>query len=155
MDLAYLFILYVFSKYGISSHNTSNRGSEFVSIFFCLLGTALDMWLHFTLLQITTLKIIDKLNTWTRLLSNIYMYIVIISKTTSMNFCCLWSFLTTMLLVLLLVFFHSSLIRNIIQISPFNISIYSECNIVFSQVYNFTIDLNELQSTIKAEITMA
>ena len=36
-----------------------------------------------------------------------------------------------------------------------NISIYSECNIVFSQVYNFTIDLNELQSTIKAEITMA
>ena len=48
-DLAYLFILYMFSKYGISFHVTSDRGLEFVSNFFCFLGTALDMWLHFTL----------------------------------------------------------------------------------------------------------
>jgi len=32
----------------VPSHITSNRGSEFVSNFFCSLGTALDMWLHFT-----------------------------------------------------------------------------------------------------------
>jgi len=48
-DLAYLFILYMFSKYGISFYVTSDRGLEFVSNFFCFLGTALDMWLHFTL----------------------------------------------------------------------------------------------------------
>ena len=47
-DLARLFVLYVFSKHGIPSHVTSDRGLEFVSNFFQSLGTALDMWLHFT-----------------------------------------------------------------------------------------------------------
>jgi len=49
IDLAHLFVLHVFSKYGIPSHVTSNRGSEFVLNFFWSLGTALDMRLHFTL----------------------------------------------------------------------------------------------------------
>jgi len=48
-DLVHLFILYMFSKHSISFYVTSDRGSEFVSNFFCFLGTALDMWLHFTL----------------------------------------------------------------------------------------------------------
>ncbi len=48
MDLVYLFILHIFSKHGISFHITSDRGSEFVSNFFCSLGTALDMWLYLT-----------------------------------------------------------------------------------------------------------
>jgi len=48
MDLAYLFILHMFSKYSIPSHVTSDRGSEFVSSFFQSLGIALNMWLHFT-----------------------------------------------------------------------------------------------------------
>ena len=47
-DLAQLFVLHVFSKHGIPSHVTSDRGSEFVSHFFQSLGTALDMKLHFT-----------------------------------------------------------------------------------------------------------
>jgi len=47
-DLAHLFILHVFSKHGVPSHVTSNRGSEFVSNFFRSLGIALNMWLHFT-----------------------------------------------------------------------------------------------------------
>ena len=34
VDLAHLFVLYVFSKHGIPSHVTSNRGLEFVSNFF-------------------------------------------------------------------------------------------------------------------------
>ena len=34
VDLARLFILHVFSKHGVPSHITSNRGSEFVSNFF-------------------------------------------------------------------------------------------------------------------------
>jgi len=48
VDLACLFVLHVFSKHSVPSHVTSNRGSEFVSNFFQSLGTALDMWLHFT-----------------------------------------------------------------------------------------------------------
>ena len=48
VDLARLFVLHMFSKHGISSHVTSDRGSEFVSNFFQSLGTALDIWLHFT-----------------------------------------------------------------------------------------------------------
>ena len=47
-NLAYLFFLHVFSKHSIPSHVISNRDSEFVSNFFRSLGTALDMWLHFT-----------------------------------------------------------------------------------------------------------
>jgi len=47
-DLARLFVLHVFSKHGIPSHVTSDRGLEFVSNFFQSLGTALDMRLHFT-----------------------------------------------------------------------------------------------------------
>ena len=47
-QLAKLFVLHVFSKHGIPSHVTSDRGSEFVSAFFRTLGKALDMNLHFT-----------------------------------------------------------------------------------------------------------
>ena len=47
-DLARLFVLHVFSKHSVPSHVTSNRGSEFMSNFFQSLGTALNMWLHFT-----------------------------------------------------------------------------------------------------------
>ena len=46
--LAKLFMLHVFSKHGVPSHVTSDRGTEFVSSFFRSLGTALDMKLHFT-----------------------------------------------------------------------------------------------------------
>ena len=48
LELAKLFLLYVFSKHGVPSHITSNRGSEFVFHFFRSLGKALDIHLHFT-----------------------------------------------------------------------------------------------------------
>jgi len=48
MNLAYLFVLYMFSKYSVPSHVISNKGLEFVSDFFHSLSTALNMWLHFT-----------------------------------------------------------------------------------------------------------
>ena len=47
-ELAELFLLHVFSKHGVPTHVTSDRGSEFVSHFFRSLGKALDMRLHFT-----------------------------------------------------------------------------------------------------------
>jgi len=43
-----LFVLHVFSKHNVSFHVTFDKGSEFVSNFFCSLGTALNMQLHFT-----------------------------------------------------------------------------------------------------------
>ena len=46
--LVKLFVLHVFSKHGVPSHVTSNRGTEFVSSFFRTLSKALDMKLHFT-----------------------------------------------------------------------------------------------------------
>jgi hypothetical protein len=47
-QLAELFVIYVFSKHGVPSDFTSDRGSEFVSHFFRSLSTTLDMNLHFT-----------------------------------------------------------------------------------------------------------
>ena len=48
-ELAQLFLLHVFFKHGIPAHVTSDHSTEFVSHFFCSLGKALDMKLHFTL----------------------------------------------------------------------------------------------------------
>ena len=48
VELARLFMIHVFSKHGVPSHVMSDHSSEFVSHFFCSLGTALDMRLHFT-----------------------------------------------------------------------------------------------------------
>jgi hypothetical protein len=48
VQLSRLFVMHVFSKHGVPSHVTSDRGSEFVSHFFRSLGDALDMKLHFT-----------------------------------------------------------------------------------------------------------
>jgi len=36
-----------------------------------------------------------------------------------------------------------------------NITVHSKCNIISSQAYNFAINLDELQSTLKAEISVA
>src|SRR6204780_654758 len=47
-QLAELFVLHVFSKHGVPSHTTSDRGPEFVSHFFRSLGKVLDINLHFT-----------------------------------------------------------------------------------------------------------
>ena len=63
-DLAKLFVLHVFSKNGVPSHVTSDRGSEFISHFFKSLGKALDMKLHFT--SGYHPKAMDKLNVSTK-----------------------------------------------------------------------------------------
>ncbi len=46
-ELAWLFVIYVFSKHGVPNHITSDHGSEFVSQFMCALAKAFDMELHF------------------------------------------------------------------------------------------------------------
>ena len=59
-DLTRLFIFHVFSKHGVPSHITSDRGLEFVSNFFCSLDTALNMWLHFTS-ELSRLSMVDSI----------------------------------------------------------------------------------------------
>jgi len=48
MELAHLFVVHIFSKHKVLSHIISDYGSEFISHFFCSLGTVLDIRLHFT-----------------------------------------------------------------------------------------------------------
>ncbi len=47
-QVAWLFLIHVFSKHRVPVHITSDRGSEFISHFFCSLGKLLQMRLHFT-----------------------------------------------------------------------------------------------------------
>ena len=92
----------------------------------------------------------DKLNTRIRLSSNTSVYIVTTSKTTSLN-----SYLSE--------FAYNNALSTTTGVSPFfankgyylNITVYPKHDIAFSQAHNFVIDLNELQSTLKAEISMA
>src|SRR5258708_24779937 len=48
-QVAWLFLIHIFSKHGVPAHITLDRGSEFVSHFFHSLGKLLQMRLHFTL----------------------------------------------------------------------------------------------------------
>ena len=138
VDLACLFILHVFSKYGIPSHVTSNRGSEFVSNFFQSLGIALDMQLHFTsgyhpegdgqtkhmnqtLEQYLCVYCNYQQDNWSKLLSLIeFAYNNALSATTS-----IFSFFANK-------GYH------------LNITVHPKYNIVFSRAHDFAIDLNEL-----------
>ena len=59
-------------------------------------------------------------------------------------------------------FAYNNALSAITGVSPFftnkeyylNITVHPEHDIAFSQAYNFVIDHNELQSTLKAEITV-
>jgi len=66
-------------------------------------------------------------------------------------------------LLSLVEFAYNNALSTTTGISPFfankgyhlNITVYPECNIASFQAHDFTIDLNELQSTLKAEISTA
>jgi len=148
-DLACLFVLHVFSKHGVPSHVTSDRDLEFVSNFFQSLGTALDMCLHFTSgyhpegdgqTECTnqTLK----------------QYLCVYCNYQQDN----WSELLP-----LAEFAYNNALSVTTSVSPFftnkgyhlNITVHPEYDIASSQACDFAIDFNELQSTLKAEISMA
>ena len=148
-DLACLFILHVFFKHSVPSHVTFNRGSEFVSNFFCSLGTALDMWLHFTsgyhpegdgqtertnqtLEQYLCAYCNYQQDNWSELLSLMeFAYNNALSATTG-------------------VFLFFAIKRY----HP-NITVHPKHDIASSRTCDFAIDLDELQSTLKAKISMA
>ena len=149
VDLARLFVLHVFSKHGIPSHVTSDRGSEFVSNFFRSLGTALDMWLHFTsgyhpegdrqtecmnqtLKQYLCVYCNYQQDNWSKLLSLAeFAYNNAPSATTSV----------------------SSFFAN--KGYHLNITVHPKRDIASSRAHDFAVDLDELQNTLKAEISTA
>ena len=148
-DLARLFILHVFSKHGVPSHVISDKDSEFVSNFFWFLGIALDMQLHFTsgyhpesdkqtecmnqmLEQYLCIYYNYQQDNWSKLLPLMeFAYNNTPSATTGV-----------------FLFFANK------RYYP-NITVYPKYNIASSWACNFAIDLDELQSTLKAKISAA
>jgi len=59
VQLAKLFVLYIFSKHGIPSYVTSNCGSKFVFHFFCGFSKALNMNLHFMTTPVSSTLILS------------------------------------------------------------------------------------------------
>jgi len=148
-DLACLFVLHVFSKHSVPSHVTSDRGSEFVSNFFRSLGTALDMCLHFTS------GYHPKGDGQTeRMNQTLEQYLCVYCNYQQDN----WSKLLS-----LMEFAYNNAPSATISVSPFfankeyhpNITVHPEHDIASFRAHNFAVDLNELQSTLKAEISMA
>jgi len=142
-DLACLFILHVFSKHGIPSHVTSDRGSEFVSNFFRSLGTALDMQLHFTsgyhFEGDRQTKCMNR---------TLKQYLHAYCNYQQDN----WSKLLP-----LAEFAYNNALNATTGVSPFfankgyhlNITVYPKRNIASSRACDFAVDLDELQSTLK------
>ncbi len=93
----------------------------------------------------------DKLNVQIRHLSNTSVYIVTTSKITGPNS------------YPLVEFAYNNAPSATTGVSPFftnkgyhpNITVHPEHDIASSRARNFAVDLNELQSTLKAEISMA
>jgi len=148
-DLAYLFVLHVFSKHGVPSYITSDRGLEFVSNFFRSLGTALDMWLHFTSGYHPEGDGQTKHTNQT-----LEQYLCVYCNYQQDN----WSELLP-----LAEFAYNNTPSTTTGVSPFfvnkgyylNITVHPKHDIASSQAHNFAVDLDELQNTLKAEISMA
>jgi len=148
-ELACLFVIHVFSKYGVPSHVTSDRSSEFVSHFFCSLGTALDMRLHFT--SGYHLEANGQAE-WTN--QTLEQYLCVYCNYQQDN----WSELLP-----LAEFAYNNAPSATTSVSPFfankgyhpNLSVYPERDIASSRVRDFVVDLDELQSTLKEEIAKA
>jgi len=143
-----LFVLHVFSKDGIPSHVTSNRGSEFVSNFFHSLDTVLDMWLHFTL------GYHPEGDGQTKCMNQTLEQYHVYCNYQQDN----WSKLLP-----LIEFAYNNAPSATTSVSPFfankryhpNITVYPEHDIASFQAHNFAVDLKELQSTLKARISIA
>jgi len=137
-DLARLFVLHVFSKHGVPSHVTSDRGSEFVSNFFQSLGTTLDMQLHFT----SGYHPEDDGQT-ERTNQTLEQYLHVYCNYQQDN----WSELLP-----LMEFAYNNAPSATTGVSPFfankgyhpNITVHPECDIASSRARDFAIDLNEL-----------
>jgi len=149
VDLAHLFILYIFSKHSVPFYVTSDRSLEFVSNFFWSLGTALNIWLHFTSGYHPKGG-----NQTEHTNQTLKQYLHVYCNYQQDN----WSKLLP-----LTEFAYNNALSATTSVSPFftnkgyhpNITVHPKHDIASSQAHNFAIDLNELQSTLKAEISAA
>ena len=148
-DLAHLFVLHVFSKHGIPSHVTSDKSLEFVSNFFQSLGIALNMQLHFTS------DYHPEGDGQTKCMNQtLKQYLHVYCNYQQDN----WSEL-----LLFAEFAYSNALSATTGVFPFfsnkgyhpNITVHPKYDIASSRAHNFAVDLDELQSTLKAEISMA
>ena len=148
-DLACLFVLHVFSKHSVPSYVTSNRGSEFVSNFFRSLGTALNIWLHFTSGYHPKG---DRQTEYTNQTLKQYLHVYCNYQQDN------WSKLLP-----LAEFAYNNALSATTGVFPFfankgyhpNITVHPKCDIASSRAHDFAVDLDELQSTLKAEISVA
>ena len=139
----------MFSKHSIPFYVTFNRDSEFVLNFFYSLNTALDMWLHFTLGYHPEGDRQTKCTNQT-----LEQYLYIYYKYQQDN----WS-----KLLLLTEFAYNNAPSATTGVFPFftnkgyhpNITVHSKYNIAFFRVHDFAVDLDKLQSILKAEISIA
>jgi hypothetical protein len=148
-ELTHLFVLHVFSKHSVSLHITSDHGSEFVSHFFQSLGMALDMQLHFTS------GYHPKGDSQTKQTNQtLEQYLWIYCNYQQDN----WSSL-----LLLTEFAYNNALSTMTGISPFfankgyhpNITIYPEHDLASACAQEFTVNLDELHTTLKAKIASA
>jgi hypothetical protein len=148
-ELAKLFVMHVFSKHGVPSHVTSDRGSEFVSRFFRSLGTALDMKLHFTSGYHP-----EGDGQTERVNQTLEQYLRIFCNYQQDN----WSELLP-----LAEFSYNNAPSATTGVSPFfankgyhpNISIHPERDLASQQAKNYVVDLDELHSMLKQQIAAA
>ena len=147
--LAQLFVLHVFSKHGVPSHVTSDRGSEFVSHFFRSLGQALDMKLHFTSGYHP-----EGDGQTERLNQTLEQYLRVYVNYQQDN----WSDLLP-----LAEFAYNNAPSATTGISPFfankgyhpNLTVHPERDLASARAHNFVVDLDELHHTLKEEILEA
>jgi len=145
-ELACLFVTHVFSKHGVLSHITSDRGSEFVSHFFRSIGTTLDMRLHFTSRYHPEANgQVERTN------QTLEQYLRVYCNYQQDN----WSELLP-----LAEFAYNNAPSSTTGVSPFfankgyhpNLLVYPERDIASSRARDFVTDLDKLQSTLKEEI---
>ena len=148
-DLAKLFIIHVFSKHGVPSHVTSDRGSEFVSNFFRSLGIALNMKLHFTSGYHP-----EGDGQTERVNQTLEQYIRVYCNYQQDN----WSELLP-----LAEFAYNNAPNATTGVSPFfankgyhpNISIHPERDLASARAQEFVTDLDELHTTLRESIAQA
>jgi len=148
-ELACLFVIHVFSKHKVPSHIISDCGSEFVSHFFCSLGTTLDMRLYFTSGYHPEAN-----GQAERTNQTLEQYLYLYCNYQQDN----WSEL-----LLLAEFAYNNAPSTTTGVTPFfsnkgyypNLTIYPEQDIASSWAHEFIVDLDELQKTLKEEIAKA
>src|SRR6267154_1804053 len=149
MQLAQLFVLHVFSKHGVPSHVTSDRGTEFVLHFFRSLGKALDMRLHFTSRYHP-----EGDGQTERTNQTLEQYLCIYCNYQQDN----WAELLP-----LAEFAYNNAPSATTGISPFfankgyhpNITVYPERDIASARAQEFAVDLDQLHTILKSEISAA